>query len=115
MTIRSVILISALACLSFKPSMAEEGDGRFLYETYCQACHGETGRGDGPLAEGLETPPANLIEALDDPERGEDYLIWTIEEGGEELHTAMPAFEEKLSELEAREIIAYLKLRRRQK
>src|SRR2546422_601179 len=32
--------------------------GRFLYETYCQVCHGATGKGDGPIsATNGETPP----------------------------------------------------------
>src|SRR2546426_8434406 len=26
--------------------------GKFVYETYCLVCHGEAGKGDGPLASG---------------------------------------------------------------
>lgn len=34
--------------------------GRVLYHTYCASCHGEDGRGDGPVAPALVTPPADL-------------------------------------------------------
>jgi len=34
--------------------------GRVSYLRHCASCHGESGRGDGPLASALETPPADL-------------------------------------------------------
>lgn len=36
------------------------GPGETLYVTYCQSCHGESGRGDGPAAARLRTPPTDL-------------------------------------------------------
>src|SRR5262245_51926027 len=30
------------------------------YQTYCASCHGESGRGDGPVAEFLALTPADL-------------------------------------------------------
>jgi mono/diheme cytochrome c family protein len=38
----------------------EGGPGRILYITYCQSCHGLAGRGDGPAAASLRTPPPDL-------------------------------------------------------
>lgn len=42
-----------------------EAVGRNLYADYCVACHGEGGRGDGPLAGDLDraVPDLTLIEA----------------------------------------------------
>ena len=34
--------------------------GRADYERYCAECHGAGGRGDGPLASGLDPRPADL-------------------------------------------------------
>jgi len=34
--------------------------GRALYLEYCVSCHGVTAEGDGPVANSLITPPANL-------------------------------------------------------
>lgn len=42
------------------PAPPEVTSGRAQYETFCLACHGEAGRGDGPLAESLTKRPADL-------------------------------------------------------
>ncbi len=34
--------------------------GRALFTDYCASCHGDSGRGDGPAAEGLGKMPADL-------------------------------------------------------
>ena len=36
--------------------------GSYLFTTYCAACHGTSGRGDGPLADAMRHRPANLTE-----------------------------------------------------
>jgi len=34
--------------------------GPALFRQYCTSCHGESGRGDGPVAASLKQPPADL-------------------------------------------------------
>ena len=34
--------------------------GQEMYNTYCAVCHGVDGRGNGPAAPALKTPPKNL-------------------------------------------------------
>jgi len=34
--------------------------GSYTYRTYCATCHGEKGKGDGPLAENLRFQPPDL-------------------------------------------------------
>jgi cbb3-type cytochrome oxidase cytochrome c subunit len=36
--------------------------GRDIYLENCVSCHGVTGKGDGPLAANLRTPPADLTK-----------------------------------------------------
>ncbi len=36
--------------------------GRQSYITYCRSCHGQEGRGNGPVASALRTPPADLTQ-----------------------------------------------------
>jgi mono/diheme cytochrome c family protein len=38
----------------------QAASGERLYKQYCAACHGSDGRGMGPAASALRTPPANL-------------------------------------------------------
>jgi mono/diheme cytochrome c family protein len=43
------------------PSLAGESlSGRDSYESFCASCHGRAGRGDGPVAPALRTPPPDL-------------------------------------------------------
>jgi len=34
--------------------------GKDMFMNYCAVCHGKEGKGDGPAASALKTPPANL-------------------------------------------------------
>ena len=43
-------------------TMEAQSAGEALFVENCVACHGTAGRGDGPLAAGLATKPANLTE-----------------------------------------------------
>ena len=73
------------------PSLAR---GAMVYQANCAGCHGSLGRGDGPLARGLEPVPANLADhsALRNRSPLDYYRRITIGVVG----TAMPAFETKL-------------------
>jgi len=75
-----------------EPSLAR---GAAIYQTNCAGCHGTLGTGDGPLAKGLQPPPANLTDhaVLRDQSPLDYYRRITIGVVG----TAMPAFETQLS------------------
>jgi mono/diheme cytochrome c family protein len=34
--------------------------GKEMFNEYCASCHGQSGKGDGPAAPALKTPPADL-------------------------------------------------------
>jgi high-affinity iron transporter len=69
--------------------------GASVYQTNCASCHGQLGRGDGPMARGLEPKPADLADAhaLRDQSPLDFYRRISIGVVG----TAMPAFEARLS------------------
>ncbi|HZR25859.1 MAG TPA: c-type cytochrome [Vicinamibacterales bacterium] len=37
-------------------------DGAQMYQSYCAACHGKDGKGNGPAAVALKTKPADLTQ-----------------------------------------------------
>jgi mono/diheme cytochrome c family protein len=38
------------------------GSGEHAFQLYCSNCHGDGGRGDGPMASDLSVPPADLTK-----------------------------------------------------
>ena len=82
--------------------------GMQLYFEQCAACHGGEGAGNGPAAQGLTPPPANLRFLVNTPMARDDYLFWRISEGGGRFNSAMPAFKGSLSDVDRWRIVAYL-------
>lgn len=73
------------------PSLAR---GRDIYRTTCTGCHGDAGRGDGPLAAGLDPPPANLAAWTE--LRSQTPLDYFRRISIGTVGTSMPAFEHAL-------------------
>lgn len=61
---RAVVLTSLLSTLFVTPTLAQDdlAPGRAEYQSSCLACHGEQGRGNGPMAELLTIKPADLTQ-----------------------------------------------------
>jgi len=70
----SIALLLVVSCV-VRPSPAQEkksqikqvpaaatspASGKEMFKAYCAPCHGEKGKGDGPAASSLKTPPADL-------------------------------------------------------
>jgi mono/diheme cytochrome c family protein len=80
-----------------------------LYVANCAKCHGTTGLGNGELAYSLNPSPALLAYLIQQPIAIDQYLLWTISEGGEQFGTAMPSFKNELSQDQIWQIVAYLR------
>ena len=66
--------------------------GKNLFKTYCIACHGPGGRGDGPAAVGLNPKPPNLVKMAGHHADGD--IAWKIANG----RGPMPGWEKTISE-----------------
>jgi len=93
-----------------EPTDADTEKGGALYAENCARCHGDEGFGDGVAAKSLTPSPALLAYLIQRPRHsGDEYLLWTISEGGQQFETDMPAFKETLSRDEVWRIVAYMR------
>ncbi len=92
------------------PDAKTIGDGRALYREKCASCHGPTGMGDGEAARSLNPSPALLAYMIQMPMAVDEYMLWTISEGGAAFGTAMPAFKKVLTKDEIWKIVTYMRL-----
>ncbi|MDE2466187.1 MAG: cytochrome c [Alphaproteobacteria bacterium] len=83
--------------------------GRKLYADNCAACHGANGNGDGPAGRELNPPPADLSLTMSMPIARDDFLYWSIAEGGVQFGSAMPAFKTTLKPDDIWSIISALR------
>lgn len=78
---RWTIAAAALA-LAGAAQAGEEDRGRQVYMEACATCHGEAGRGDGPMAELLTLPVPDLT-GLAARNGGEFPWLWLVQLIGE--------------------------------
>jgi len=84
-------------------------DGGRLCSDHCLSCHGADGLGDGDAGLDLRPSPALLARMIDGQGTVDEYLLWTISEGGAQFGTAMPAFKATLTELQIWQIAGYMR------
>jgi mono/diheme cytochrome c family protein len=86
-------------------------NGAALYAKWCAACHGETGRGDGPNAASLPVKPAAHSSRDAMAARPDDSLFDTIAAGGAVMNRSprMPAFGATLSTAQIRALVRHIR------
>jgi putative copper resistance protein D len=80
-------------------------EGLALFQQNCMACHGRTGRGDGPAAAGMIPPPADLT-APHTADHTMGDMFWWVSNGI--APSAMPAFANSIGEKDRWELINYV-------
>ncbi len=106
----SVVLVDAYPTTYMRNPLPLQADvvqrGAALFQTNCSMCHGQGGRGDGPAAAGLNPKPADLTaEHVDDHTDGD--IFWWLNYGI--AGTAMPSFEQRLSDSERWALIRFIR------
>lgn len=97
------LFVALAAQPSKRPSDAERGEE--LYRRHCQACHGVSNDGTGPLSAALVHPVPALAGTL--PAKGDERfgeLVRVILKGRE----AMPAYEATFDAADARRVLGFM-------
>lgn len=88
----------------------DPSSGQAMYAGYCAACHGPSGKGDGPAASQLKVPPTNLT-LLAKNNHGEfpSNHVWTVLHSGSDVrahgYSDMPVWVDRLHALEPNETL----------
>lgn len=89
--------------------------GRRVYYQNCMPCHGDDLAGSGYFAHGLNPTPIDFTDVGTIPQLSESFVFWRIAKGGPGLpregapwNSAMPAWEEFLTEEEIWAVIIFL-------
>ena len=84
--------------------------GRRIYAENCASCHGETGLGNGEAGHPLSPSPALLAYMIRRPIAVDEYLLWTISEGGAQFGSEMPAFKDRLGSEDIWRVVACMRV-----
>ncbi len=98
-------------------------EGRRLYVSYCQLCHGTGGKGDGALAKAMKISPADLTTTV--RSRSDSILTKIITGEGKPtisgrdrhnlINEAMPEWKNIFDKSQIKSLIAYLRFMSRAK
>jgi mono/diheme cytochrome c family protein len=83
--------------------------GQRLYATFCAACHGGTGRGDGPVVgRGFPAPPSLFADRALRMKDGQVFHVVTYGQGN------MPSYAAQISRADRWRVVAWLRAWQRQ-
>ncbi len=85
--------------------------GKADYQVYCASCHGETGEGDGPVAQALSPKPARYSDGAYMNPLTDTYLFKVIKFGGAAVgkSSMMAPLGGSLSDQQIRNVIAFIR------
>jgi cytochrome c oxidase cbb3-type subunit 3 len=90
-----------------------EENTRVNYYSYCTPCHGQTGKGDGPLAEDLEegVVPRDHTSAEYFSQKTDDEIFEVIKHGGVKagFSETMPPFDGQISDDDMRDLVKFIR------
>jgi mono/diheme cytochrome c family protein len=109
--VKSLLTLLFIGAFAGTSRAQHHAEGKGLYTSYCSACHGDTGKGDGMAAKGLPAKPADHTNGSMMNQLSEKYLLEIISKGGSAVGKSgfMPAWGSSLNEKQIRDIVAYIR------
>lgn len=86
-----------------EPSPENLKKGETLFKRYCTPCHGQAGRGDGPVAHYWTQLPKDLSDPARQERLTDGEMFWKLSRGHRQgADVIMPAFSERIPKAEDR-------------
>lgn len=103
---RFMASLGADAALDLPTRRVDLAAGRAIYQEHCAACHGTSGRGDGPSSAGMQPPPPAVADAatMADVSPALMFRITSVGIAG----TPMVAWADKLTPDQRWDVISYI-------
>lgn len=106
-----VIMSLGGAAASFAADQGDPEAGKNTYSLLCVACHGTSGKGDGPSAAALPVKPRNHTDGKYMNSLTDKYLFDFIKGGGASVGKSplMPPWGGQLKEKDIRNLVSYIR------
>jgi mono/diheme cytochrome c family protein len=89
----------------------KKGKEKYMENMRCSACHGDSGKGDGPAAFALNPKPRNYTDCAVMSKKSDAELFKVIKEGGPAvgLSPLMAPFGSQLNDKEVWNVVAFIR------
>jgi mono/diheme cytochrome c family protein len=108
---KSALVVVAAAGMLLWPMLAPQvgaadlENGKKVYQDNCVRCHGDGGKGDGPMAEFLERKPGDFTDKARMGQFTDEDLKKAVVEG----KAPMPGYKGQISDADIDDVIAYIR------
>jgi len=105
------VCVAVLLLWGVASAAGDAAKGKVKYQEVCAACHGATGKGDGPAAAGLPVKPRDHTDAAYMGKLTDQRIFDTIKKGGQAMGKSplMPPWGSQLSDAQIRDLVAYIR------
>ncbi len=118
---RTQLVVAAALAALLAPAVTHAGDaaaGKTTYTMFCSSCHGDAGKGDGPVGAVLKPPPRDLAKGVfkfdtdGDGKAGSDQDLLNVIANGAAKYggsAQMAPWGGSLSEADRANVLAYIR------
>jgi mono/diheme cytochrome c family protein len=114
---RGVLVLAALLWLPAGAGAADVANGKTVYTTNCMSCHGESGKGDGPVGAALNPHPRDFsvgefkFDTDNDGKTGTEADLENVIKNGAGAYGGSPLMAPwgHLPEKDIQDVIAYIR------
>ncbi|MBI4537360.1 MAG: cytochrome c [candidate division NC10 bacterium] len=111
------VVVAVFQLMGVAWAAGDVAKGKAKYQELCAACHGASGKGDGPAAAALNPKPRNHTDAAYMNKLKDQQLFDFIKKGGQAMGKSplMPAWSGQLTDAQIQDLVVYIRTLHRRK